>query len=103
MKKKLLKISQSVLVVALICWLGLAVCTIDPKYPETPPPGYKIVCDGHGYYGAMMPGGVHVIEKGYNGEPFDNYGDAVARAWGQYAWRQLKNLDRPITDWQECK
>ena len=64
-------------VVAVICYAR------EERRFKVPPPGYAIVTDGKGCYGAQMPGG-HVIERSFAGGKMLTWQAAVNRAWAQW-------------------
>lgn len=78
----------------------------DTKY-KTPPPGWEIVTDGNGNWGAKFPGGYFVIEHGLRRNPLASEQEAIDRAWAQYDYEQekLKESARrgpePVREWRK--
>lgn len=80
--------------------VAFVLCATNGVFSEhtTPPPGYTIVCDGQGHYGAMMPGGHVVAEFHLGGQPMTHRWRAVARAWQQYNFQH----EAPSVQWKPC-
>ena len=84
------------LIIGLLCVVS---CEKNKTYPETPPPGYIIVCDSNGHYGVKMPLSDYVMQKNYDSELMDSYREATIRAWGQYQHIPEKEI---MLDWVDC-
>lgn len=75
-----------------------------PKYPNYPPPGYKIVCEKEkGWYAPQMPNSKYIIEKDYKGKPFKSYQAAIDRAWYQYNLIPIPDSLKEKYNWVECE
>lgn len=73
--------------------------------PDSPPPGWKIVCDNRGHYGWQTPSGFINEEDG--GSPMTSWNQANRDAWSFYEYQQraLKNPRKPLDvgPWQVCE
>jgi len=57
------------------------------KYPNVPPPGYKILCDKDNNYIVEMPGKTRLYKWSYRNEPYRSHKQALKRAWEQYNYK----------------
>lgn len=108
MKKLLLMVA-----VVLVVGLGAAWAVHRDYYKHSaPPPGWAIVCDGQGHFGARFPDWTMwdgskchatVIEDDYNDRLMTSRQQAIYRAWIQYE-SDLKAIPEPPKHgvWQDC-
>lgn len=78
--------------VAFTCWLGIRALNESLRY-KLPPPGWTIVTDGEGHWGARFPGSRYVIEHKYNGTTINSKREAIDKAWMQYNFQYKEILD----------
>lgn len=82
--------------VGLIC---LSVACGHEKHVELPPKYGMLCTPDSSQFVATTPGGIILYKNYFGYVPFNNYQDAINRAWRQY---EYKPQPPDTGEWQEC-
>jgi len=81
-------------------WLILLVaCASDDKHLELPPKYGMLCLSDSSTFLPTMPAGTRLYKNFIGHQAYDNYQDAIDRAWWQY---EFKSSLRDTADWQKC-
>lgn len=74
-------------VACLVFVLGMTLQNCENRRYKAPPPGWSIVEDGQGNYGARRNESGYVMDNDM-GEPLKSRQEAIDRAWRRHDWEQ---------------
>lgn len=97
-----MKITLAIIALALL--FGCDKPGPEPPHHASMPPGWTLVCDNQGHFGAQFPHSSYVIPDGSSEPLATNRQEVIDLAWDRYEYYQT-HRDKPliVVPWRDCE